>query len=153
MSEEEKIAQELTQKFNFPVKVNRVRRISAEVPMEKFWDVFDHAVKSLDFSMLSTITGLDEGDKYGLIYHLCRESGIMLMIKTSIPKNDPVIKTVIKYFPSAEIYEREIFDLLGINIQVLPEGNRYPLPDDWPADNYPLRKDWKTEMLDKKETC
>jgi Ni,Fe-hydrogenase III component G len=25
----------------------------------------------------------------------------------------------------------------------LPEGSRYPLPDNWPEGQYPLRKDWK----------
>jgi membrane-bound hydrogenase subunit beta len=33
----------------------------------------------------------------------------------------------------------------------LPEGFRYPLPDDWPANQYPLRKDWSPEDLKKKE--
>ena len=46
-------------------------------------------------------------------------------------------------FPAAEIYERELIDLLGAKVAGLPEGKRYPLPDDWPAGEYPLRKDWK----------
>jgi len=38
--------------------------------------------------------------------------------------------------------------MLGVQIEGLPPGKRYPLPDNWPAGQYPLRKDWKTEMLD-----
>jgi Ni,Fe-hydrogenase III component G len=154
MSEEEKIKEELTGKFNFladKVSVKRARRLFLEVNMEKFPEVFDHAVRSLGFSMLSTITGLDEGERFGLIYHLASETGIMLNIKTSIPKEDPILQTVTGYFPSAEMYEREMADLLGMNVKGLPEGNRYPLPDDWPADQYPLRKGWKSDVLDKKE--
>lgn len=154
MSEEEKIKEELTGKFNFladKVSVKRARRLFLEVNMEKFPEVFDHAVRSLGFSMLSTITGLDEGERFGLIYHLASETGVLLNIKTSIPKDNPILQTVTGYFPSAEMYEREMADLLGINVKGLPEGNRYPLPDDWPADQYPLRKGWKSDVLDKKE--
>lgn len=154
MTEEEKIKEELTGKFNFlaeKVSVKRARRLFLEVNMDKFPEVFDYAVKSLSFSMLATITGLDEGEKFGLIYHLASETGVMLNVKTSIPKEDPILQTVTGYFPSAEMYEREMADLLGINVKGLPEGNRYPLPDDWPADQYPLRKGWKSDVLDKKE--
>ncbi len=154
MSEEEKIKEELTGKFNFltdKVSIKRARRLFLEVNMEKFSEVFDHAVRSLGFSMLSTITGLDEGERFGLIYHLASETGVLLNIKTSIPKEDPILQTVTGYFPSAEMYEREMADLLGMNVKGLPKGSRYPLPDDWPADQYPLRKGWKSDVLDKKE--
>ena len=154
MSEEEKIKQRLTDRFNFladKITIKRARRLFLEVSMDNFSEVFDHAIKSLDFSMLSAISGLDEGDKFGLIYHLASDAGIMLNIKTSIPKDAPILQTVTGYFPSAEMYEREMVDLLGINVKGLPEGNRYPLPDDWPADQYPLRKGWKSDVLDNKE--
>ena len=154
MSEEEKIKQLLADRFNFladKIMIRRARRLFLEVSMDKFSEVFDHAIKALNFSMLPAITGLDEGDKFGLIYHLAAESGIMLNIKTSIPKDDPILQTVTGYFPSAEMYEREMADLLGMNVKGLPDGNGYPLPDNWPADQYPLRKGWKSDVLDKKE--
>jgi Ni,Fe-hydrogenase III component G len=34
-------------------------------------------------------------------------------------------------------------DLLGIKVNGLASGHRYPLPDNWPKGEYPLRKDWK----------
>ena len=46
-------------------------------------------------------------------------------------------------FPGAEPYERELADMFGIKIDGLKPGRRYPLPDDFPADQHPLRKDWK----------
>ena len=53
-------------------------------------------------------------------------------------------------FPGAELYERELVDMFGISVEGLPAGNRYPLPDDWPQGQHPLRKDWKKEMLEGK---
>jgi Ni,Fe-hydrogenase III component G len=154
MSQEDKIKQALTDKFGYlqdKVTVKRARRIFLDVDIEKFPEVFDHAVRSIGFSMLTAITGLDEGDRFGLIYHLASDEGVMLNIRTSIPKEGSVLQTVTGYFPSADMYEREMADLLGITVKGLSEGNRYPLPDDWPAGIYPLRKDFKKEDLDKKE--
>jgi len=148
------IQEELCQKFDClkdQVLVQRARRISAHVPAARVLDVFEYAVKNLNFTILATITGLDEGPTLGLIYHLAQEDGIVLNLATSVPKDHPVLKTITSYFPAADAYERELTDLLGFQIEGLPQGNRYPLPDDWPAGQYPLRKDWKVEMLDGKE--
>ncbi len=126
-------------------KVQRERRIWVEVEMKDFRIVFDHAVDTLGFIIMCIITGLDEGDDIGVLYHVANESGTILCLHTKAPKADPVIRSVTDRFPSAHIYEREIIDLLGAKVEGLPPGNRYPLPDDWPEGQYPLRKDWKQE--------
>jgi membrane-bound hydrogenase subunit beta len=154
MSEEDNIKSQLIEKFGFlgdKITVKRARRIFAEIPLANFPEIFDYAVKQLNFPILATITGLDEGTSLGFIYHLARESGIVLNLHTTAPKDKPVIKTVTEYFPSADAYERELVDLFGAKVEGLPAGNRYPLPDSWPANQFPLRKDWNVEMLDKKE--
>jgi membrane-bound hydrogenase subunit beta len=141
-----KIKQDLLNKFpylNDKVRVQRDRRIYAEVDYANFVEVFEYAIQRLNFTFLCTITGLDEGDRISFIYHLTTQSGIILNLKTGIPKERPILKTIIGYFRGAEIYERELIDLLGVKVEGLPEGKRYPLPDDWPKDQHPLRKDWK----------
>ena len=155
MSQEEKIQQELLNKFPFlenTVRIQRARRIFAEVPYEKFGEVFDFAVKELAFCVLCALTGLDEGATFGFVYHVSDVSGIVLNIKTSLPRENPVLTSITPYFASADIYERELVDLFGIHVEGLREDKRYPLPDDWPQGQYPLRKDWKLEMLKQKET-
>lgn len=145
MTKEESIVQALVSKFPFlkdKVKVQRVRRIVAETSPENFEGVFIYAQHDLEFSVLCTITGLDEGQTLGFIYHMSRTDGITLSLKFSVPKDKPVINSVFKHFPNSDIYERELMDLLGAEVKGLPEGNRYPLPDNWPKDEHPLRKDW-----------
>ena len=140
------IKQDLLARFPYlfdKIRVQRARRIYAEIDYVNFVEVLEYAMQKLDFKFLCTITGLDEGERLSFIYHLAAQSGIILNLKTSIPKENPVLKTVIGYFRGAEIYEREIADLLGAKVEGLPHGKRYPLPDDWPPDQYPLRKDWK----------
>jgi Ni,Fe-hydrogenase III component G len=154
MAREEDIKHSLIKQFNLPeetVRIPRPRRIFLEIDQEKFKEVFDFAVKELKFAILLTITGLDEPDRFGIIYHLAQESGAILNIKTSIPRDNPILKTITPDFSNADIYERELADLFGIKVEGLPPGNRYPLPDNWPENQYPLRKDWKQEKQDVSE--
>jgi membrane-bound hydrogenase subunit beta len=154
MLEEDNIKQQLVEKFGYlndKVTVQRPRRLFADIPLANFDETLDYAVKQLKFSILVTITGLDEGATLGFIYHLAHENGIVLSLHTNAPKDKPVIKSVTTFFPVADAYERELVDLFGAQVTGLPKGDRYPLPDDWPANQFPLRKDWKAGMLDKKE--
>ena len=116
-------------------------------PWTEFEEVLKFLMDKIHFDTLCTITGLDEGTELAMIYHLTRQDGIVINLKTSVPKDNPVIKTIMDYFPSAEFYERELVDLFGAKVEGLPEGSRYPLPDGWPDGQYPLRKDWIASSL------
>jgi Ni,Fe-hydrogenase III component G len=155
MTAEEKIVSELKNKFSgipLDIKSPRPRRVFAQAPERDFPALLEFAARGLGFVQLCTITGLDEGDRLGFIYHLTQpESGIILNLKTAVPKNNPVLKSVTPYFPNAEIYERELVDLFGAKVEGLPAGNRYPLTDDWPQGEYPLRKDWPAAGAAEKE--
>ena len=146
MSPEQQIELDLAKTFPIlqgKIRIQRPRRIFVDVPSERFAEVFDYLVKRAGFTILCTITGLDLGEKLGALYHLAQESGIVLTVAIAVPKEAPVLQTVSSTFPAADAYEREMVDLLGMQVQGLQPGNRYPLPDDWPAGQYPLRKDWK----------
>jgi len=151
MANEDVIRQELAAKFPFmadTIVIKRERRIFAEVPADRFMQVFSHAATSMGFTHLCTMTGLDEGENLAFVYHLARPDGTLLNLKLAVPKTAPVIKTVTHLFPGGIMYEREVVDILGVRVEGLPPGKRYPLPDNWPAGQYPLRKDWKPDMLD-----
>ena len=146
MNKEEEILQALIKEFGFlenKIKIQRPRRISADVEIADFEKLLTYLVKEARFAILLTITGLDEGEKIAIIYHMASEDGYILNIKTAIAKEKPLLKTITDIFPNADIYERELEDLLGIKVEGLAKGNRYPLPDGWPQGEYPLRKDWK----------
>lgn len=145
---EQEIKQELVSKLGLPedkVIIQRERRLVAEAPLQNFTKTFDYVVNTMKFVVLCTITGTDDGDKFGVTYHMARIDGTVLNLRTFAPKTNPVIKTITATFPAATLYERELEDLLGMKIEGLPAGKRYPLPDDWPQGEYPLRKDWKTK--------
>jgi len=144
MNEEEKIKGELEEKFTYlkdAVVIKRKGRLFVELDQHKFKEIFDYAVKHLHFDALSGITGLDMIEHFAVIYHLNRQGSVLLNIKLSLNK-DSKLKTVTSYFPGADIYEREMEDLLGISVEGLKPGHSYPLPDKWPKGQHPLLKSW-----------
>ena len=153
MADEKAIIEELAKQFPAAAesaRVQRERRVMVETSYDGFAALFKYAVRNMHFSHLGMITGLDQGDKLGVIYHLIRGGGFVLSIKTTVPKHDPKIETVTGMFPGAVLYEKELVDLLGFKIDGMPKiGGRYPLRDDWPEGQHPLRKDWIPEGLPK----
>jgi Ni,Fe-hydrogenase III component G len=144
--DEEKIIQVLTEKLgSLPEQamLKRPRRISVVVPLDKLRSALQLLVEQQGFNGLSTITGMDAGDNFEIIYHLSREGSIMLNLKVLLPKTNAKINTLTDLFPVAEMYEREMEDLLGLEVVGLKTGRRYPLPDNWPKDAHPLLKHWK----------
>ncbi len=68
------------------------------------------------------------------------ESGERIILTTRVPYDDPSVPTVSGEFAGANFYEREAFDLFGIEFPGHPDLTRILLPDDW--DGHPLRKDY-----------
>ncbi len=151
---EETIVRQMQERFGLPaeaVKIQRARRVTIEVPQDRFDEIFAYTVRDLDFTNLCTMTGLDEGDRYAFIYHLAaKDNRIVLNLKTFTPRDGAEIHSVTGFFPSAEMYEREVSDLLGVTVTGLQEGRRYPLPDNWPDGQHPLRKEWGREPASEK---
>jgi len=144
--EEEKIVPALITKFGLAPEqtaVKRARRIFVTVDQAIFRSALEYLIKEFGFNGLSTITGMDSGDNFEIIYHLSKNGGLILNLKILVPKTAGKINTIIDLFPVAEMYEREIVDLLGMAVEGLSPGRRYPLPDTWPTDQHPLLKNWK----------
>jgi len=153
IKKEEAISAELLTEFPFlggNVNIQRARRLWVETPADKFDAVFRQIIDRFSFRILCTITGQDEKDFFSIIYHLSNDNGIILNLKVKVQKSNPKWKSIGAQFPGGIIYEREIADLFGIQIEGLPPGSRYPLPDNWPKCQYPLRKDWQNTSLTSK---
>ena len=155
LEKEEKLKAALEQKFKGAVtaaQVARSRRVWAEVETARLPEVMAW-LKAGGYYHLATVTGFDEGENLGAYYHVT-DSHVIVTLKVKTPRANPSIPSVLKSFPGAQSYELELQDMLGIRIEGLPQGlRRYPLDEDFPRDQYPLRKDWNQDAYVAAETA
>ena len=131
------------------IKVQGENRIWMKIDYAHFRKFLEFAVSDLKTDVFCMLTGLDDKEKFSFIYHMADLAGLMLNIETSVSKTNASIATITDMYPAAELQERELTDLLGVAVEGLSEGHRYPLPDNWPEGEYPLRKDWTQDRLNK----
>jgi len=101
----------------------------------------------LKFSFLADITALDlypQEPRFEVVYHLLSvETAERLRLKVRVSGENPRTSTLVPVWPSANAFEREVFDLFGIVFEGHPFLQRLLLPEDW--EGHPLRKDYPTE--------
>jgi NADH:ubiquinone oxidoreductase subunit C len=91
----------------------------------------------------SIASGVDTPQGFEILYHFSFEkSGEIFSVRTLIEdKKQPEIDSISAIFPGAEWIEREIWEMLGINFKGHANLKRLLLADDWPENNYPLRRE------------
>jgi membrane-bound hydrogenase subunit beta len=121
-----------------------VRRIFIKVEPQNLVSLLDGLRKNLNMTHLSTVSGVDMGESFEILYHFGHDNG-SLTVRTQIPRVNPHIESICSVIPGAILYERELQDMFGIVVDNIPDPRPLLLPDGWPAGNFPLRKDWKYE--------
>ncbi|MBE2267380.1 MAG: NADH-quinone oxidoreductase subunit C [Anaerolinea sp.] len=102
-----------------------------------------HALTDAHWGYLAGITGLDLGADAGqieVLYHFCAGAAV-LTLRVLIDRTHPVIPSLCGLLPPATFYERELREMLGVEITGLTNTDRLFLPDNWRDGVYPLRKD------------
>src|SRR6202158_4834218 len=88
-----------------------------------------------EFNFLSDITGVDwypAEPRFEVVYHLLSISKKeRLRLKVRLDGSSPAIESVTSVWPSANFYEREVFDLFGVRFTGHPNLKRIMMPDDW----------------------
>ena len=99
------------------------------------------------FQRLEDLTAIDESARRNrqeypdctLVYHLLSfEAASRLRLKVGLQGDAPVTQSVTDIWPSANWYEREVFDMFGIRFEGHPNLRRIIMPHHW--DGHPLRK-------------
>jgi len=71
-----------------------------------------------------------------------------IVIEVPISEEDPVVPSIVDIVKAIDWYEREAQDLMGIKFsEKIP--HKFVLPDDWPENVHPLRKDYTIQDLSK----
>ncbi|XUX01131.1 MAG: NADH-quinone oxidoreductase subunit C [Dehalogenimonas sp.] len=95
---------------------------------------------ALDY--LNSITGIDHKTHFTMVYHITSiNKGHRLTFKVDLDdRTKPNLPSITPVWRGADLQEREIFDLLGIEFTGHPNLKRIFLWEGFPG--YPLRKDW-----------
>jgi NADH-quinone oxidoreductase subunit C len=106
-----------------------------------------HRNEKTYFDMLSCVTALDNGPEVKtmeVIYNLYSiPYGHQLMLKITLPRENPEIPSLTSIWKTADWHEREAFDMFGIVFTGHPDLRRILMPADWQGN--PLRKDYKQQ--------
>jgi NADH-quinone oxidoreductase subunit C len=98
----------------------------------------------LSFDFLSDLTATDWPDReprFWVAYHLSSSAHRhRIRVKVGLVSDAPVVPSVVPLYPTADYFEREVFDLYGIEFEGHPDLRRILMPDDW--EGHPLRKDY-----------
>ncbi len=148
---EESIVTSLKEKFGSQIKeakVNRARRVSVLVEAGSHKAVISYLKEAHGPAILSAITATDMRSELEVCFSIwCYEKKTYVLIKSKIPRENPIIESIVDLIPGSTLYEREAHELLGVDFKGHPNQERLLLPDDWPEGSYPLRKDWKPQEV------
>ncbi len=96
----------------------------------------------LAFDYLANMGGVDTTERFEVVYNLASVyKKLRVDLKVVLSYEQAEIDSVIDVWPSANWYEREVWELYGINVRNHPNLTRFLLPDDWDQ-GFPMRKDW-----------
>lgn len=93
------------------------------------------------FDLLNNMTALELKKGYQVIIQLDNMNDAKyVVLKTTTEKAKPSIPSLTAVYKAADWYEREAYDMLGINFEGHSNMTRILNPDNW--EGYPLRKDY-----------
>jgi NADH-quinone oxidoreductase subunit C len=105
------------------------------------------AVQGAGYNFLEDVTCVDYNPlepRFQVTYHILSLSlKARLRLAAMVHSADLEIASITPVWPSANFYEREVFDLFGVRFGGHPNMRRIMMPDEW--EGHPLRKDYPVE--------
>jgi NADH-quinone oxidoreductase subunit C len=104
-------------------------------------------VRAAGYNFFEDVTAVDwfpSAPRFQLSYHIISHTyKERIRLRVLVDGENPAVDSITPIWPSANYYEREVFDLFGIRFERHPNLRRIMMPDDW--EGYPLRKDYPVE--------
>ena len=105
------------------------------------------AVQAAGYNFLEDVTAVDwlpAEPRFQLSYHIVSHSlKERVRLRTFVDSAVGGADSIVPVWPSADFYEREVFDLFGIRFHGHPNLRRIMMPDEF--EGHPLRKDFPVE--------
>jgi len=146
MSKSIEVAKEAIKKNCNPIEISDdYNQLQISISTNQILDVVDFIKndEACEFRQITDIAGVDFPERikrFDVIYHfLSFKHNIRLRIKITISE-DETISSITSIFPAANWFEREAFDMYGIQFKDHPDLRR--ILTDYGFEGYPLRKDF-----------
>ena len=146
MSKITEVAKEAIKKNCNPIEISDdFNQLQISISADQILDVVDFIKndEACEFRQITDIAGVDFPDRqkrFDVIYHfLSFKHNSRLRIKIIIGE-DESIPSITSIFPAANWFEREAFDMYGIQFRDHPDLRR--ILTDYGFEGYPLRKDF-----------
>ena len=146
MSKTMEVAKEAIKKNCNPIEISDdFNQLQISISADQILDVVDFIKndEACEFRQITDIAGVDFPDRqkrFDVIYHfLSFKHNSRLRIKIIIGE-DESIPSITSIFPAANWFEREAFDMYGIQFKDHPDLRR--ILTDYGFEGYPLRKDF-----------
>ncbi|MBI2902531.1 MAG: NADH-quinone oxidoreductase subunit C [Candidatus Methylomirabilis oxyfera] len=145
----EEIIQTIRSQFGEAVKASEVKGVEARMDVErgKSYEVLV-ALKGMGLDYLNCISSVDRiaSGELEAVYNLSSlNEPAKAMVRVRVPREDPVVRSVVPLWSAADWHEREAYDLMGIRFDGHPDLRRILTSEDWVG--HPLRKDYQDERL------
>ena len=142
-------------------------QVSVEVKRDRIIDVCKFLKDELEFNYLSDLCGADmlnfedasarkaylaiehehrpqpvpNEERFVVVYQLTSfKNRERLRLKVKVDSDNPACPSITSVFKAADWYEREAFDMFGINFEGHPDMRRMYMPEEY--EYHPLRKDF-----------
>lgn len=94
-------------------------------------------LRSLGVSRISSISGVDVGKRIEVIYHFIHKKKTT-NFRISLDKKNCVVDSITDIYPGANLFERELYEMMGIQVKNHPNLKKLFLDKNSPKN--PLRK-------------
>lgn len=141
----EDLTSRLPEIVGHPVSVMRMGGgvVGIELPPASLLATARFLRDTLNFEMLTCVSGVDMVDHLDSVYHLISVSrNWMLQIRVSLPADAPEVDSLVGVYDSANWLEREEYDLVGIIYAGHPDLRRIMLDDDFQG--HPLLRSFRS---------
>jgi len=118
-------------------------RVYIEINPSSLVEIANYIFKELK-ARFNIASGVDARFHMEILYHFTLEDiNLVISLRVKLDKSKLEIDSLTPSFEAANWIEREIHEMLGIKFKGHPDLRRLLLPDEWPKDSYPLRRDYK----------
>jgi len=143
--QEQALVSQIENELNISVQTKRYAdELSLIVDEAHLFPLLKYLKEKEGFNYLVDIVSVDhyqEGKRFEILYNIVNlEKNIRIRVKAMLEGEYPEVESVTSLWPSANWYEREVYDMMGIRFRNHPDLRRIYLPEDF--EYYPLRKEF-----------